>query len=182
VMARGNRRETIFHDDDDRRFFLATLSEACAMTGWRVHAWVLMGNHYHLCIETPEANLVAGMSWLQNTVTRRYNVRHRAWGRLFGDRYKAVLVENALETDDGRAGVDREKTVNAQRSKREPAVAPVRSGENPIQAASRNTDFSQRGLEFDDLKVFCQDLHTDPISPRSPTSSAPSACWISAAA
>ncbi|MCF7734346.1 MAG: transposase [Akkermansiaceae bacterium] len=95
VMARGNRRETIFHDDDDRRFFLATLSEACAMTGWRVHAWVLMGNHYHLFIETPEANLVAGMSWLQNTVTRRYNVRHMAWGRLFGDRYKAVLVEGA---------------------------------------------------------------------------------------
>ena len=95
VMARGNRRETIFHDDDDRRFFLATLSEACAMTGWRVHAWVLMGNHYHLFIETPEANLVAGMSWLQNTVTRRYNVRHRAWGRLFGDRYKAVLVDGA---------------------------------------------------------------------------------------
>lgn len=95
VMARGNRRETIFHDDDDRRFFLATLSEACAMTGWRVHAWVLMGNHYHLFIQTPEANLVAGMSWLQNTVTRRYNIRHMAWGRLFGDRYKAVLVDGA---------------------------------------------------------------------------------------
>ncbi len=93
VIARGNRRETIFHDDDDRRFFLATLAEACAMTGWRVHAWVLMGNHYHLFIETPEANLVAGMSWLQNTVTRRHNVRHRAWGRLFGDRYKAIVVD-----------------------------------------------------------------------------------------
>ena len=97
VMARGNRRETIFHNDDDRRFFLATLSEACAMTGWRVHAWVLMGNHYHLFIETPEANLVAGMSWLQNTVTRRHNVRHAEWGRLFGDRYKAVLVDGADE-------------------------------------------------------------------------------------
>ena len=54
-----------------------------------------MGNHYHLFIETPEANLVAGMSWLQNTVTRRYNVRHQAWGRLFGDRYKAVVVDGA---------------------------------------------------------------------------------------
>jgi len=95
VMARGNRREAIFHDDDDRRFFLATLSEACAMTGWRVHAWVLMGNHYHLFIETLEANLVAGMSWLQDTFTRRYNVRHMAWGRLFGDRYKAVVVDGA---------------------------------------------------------------------------------------
>ncbi len=63
------------------------------MTGWRVHAWVLMSNHYHLFIQTPEPNLVAGMSWLQNTLTRRYNVRHHKWGRLFGDRYKAVLVE-----------------------------------------------------------------------------------------
>ena len=64
VMARGNRREAIFHDDDNRRFFLATFFEACAMTvtGWRVHAWVLIRNHYHLFIETPEASLVAGMS------------------------------------------------------------------------------------------------------------------------
>jgi REP element-mobilizing transposase RayT len=95
VMARGNRREKIFADDDDRRFFLQTLSEACAMTGWRIHAWVLMGNHYHLFIETPEANLVAGMQWLQNAYTRRFNVRHRKRGRLFGDRYKAVIVEGA---------------------------------------------------------------------------------------
>lgn len=95
VMARGNRRETIFHDDADRRFFLHTLSQACEMTGWRVHAWVLMGNHYHLFLQTPEPNLVAGMSWLQNTLTRRYNVRHSQWGRLFGDRYKAVIVEGA---------------------------------------------------------------------------------------
>jgi len=80
-------------DDDDRRFFLQVLSEACGMTGWQVHAWVLMGNHYHLLIETPEANLVEGMKWLQNTYTRRYNVRHREWGRVFGDRYKAVVVE-----------------------------------------------------------------------------------------
>jgi REP element-mobilizing transposase RayT len=93
VMARGNRREAIFLDEEDRRFFLKAVGEACAMTGWRVHAWVLMSNHYHLVIETPQANLVAGMQWLQNTFTRRFNVRHRQWGRLFGDRYKAVLVE-----------------------------------------------------------------------------------------
>lgn len=93
VMARGNRRENIFLDDDDRRFFLKTLAEACGMTGWRIHAWVLMGNHYHVLIETPEANLVTGMQWLQNTYTRRFNTRHGLWGRLFGDRYKAVLVE-----------------------------------------------------------------------------------------
>ena len=93
VMARGNRREAIFLDDDDRRFFLQVLAEACGQTGWRVHAWVLMGNHYHLFLETPEANLVVGMKWLQITVARRFNIRHGKWGHLFGDRYKAILVE-----------------------------------------------------------------------------------------
>ncbi len=93
VMARGNRRKNIFEDDDDRRFFLQVLGEVCGRTGWRVHAWVLMGNHYHLLIETPAANLVEGMKWVQNTYTRRFNVRRRAWGRVFGDRYKAVVVE-----------------------------------------------------------------------------------------
>jgi len=68
-MARGNRRKAIFVDDGDRKFFLKCLSEACEKTGWLVHAWVLMGNHYHLFLETPEANLVEGMKWMQNTVT-----------------------------------------------------------------------------------------------------------------
>lgn len=97
VMARGNRRERIFREENDRRFFCATLGEACERTGWRVHAWVLMSNHYHLMVETPEANLVAGMKWLQNTYTRRFNSRHRLWGRLFGDRYKAVLSEGKAD-------------------------------------------------------------------------------------
>jgi REP element-mobilizing transposase RayT len=57
VMARGNRRQEIFHDDYDRRLWLQTLAQACARTGWRVHAWVLMSNHYHLFLETPEPNL-----------------------------------------------------------------------------------------------------------------------------
>ena len=96
VMARGNRRESIFLDEDDRRYFLKTLGEACGMTGWRVHAWVLMGNHYHFLLETPEPNLVSGMQWLQNSYTRRFNTRHRLWGRLFGDRYKAVPVEGGV--------------------------------------------------------------------------------------
>ena len=93
VMARGNRKGEIFLDDEDRRFFLGCVAEVCEKTGWLVHAWVLMGNHYHLMIETPEPNLVDGMKWLQNTYTRRFNVRHRDWGRLFGDRYKAVVVD-----------------------------------------------------------------------------------------
>jgi REP element-mobilizing transposase RayT len=86
VMARGNRRERIFRNEADRLLFYQTPGEACERTGWRVHAWVLMSNHYHLMVETPEANLVAGMRWLQNTYTRRHNCRHRLWGGLFGDR------------------------------------------------------------------------------------------------
>lgn len=97
VMARGNRRERIFRDESDRRFFCQTLGEACERAGWRVHAWALMSNHYHLMLETPKGNLVAGMQWLQNTYTRRYNSRHQLWGRLFGDRYKAVLSEGGSQ-------------------------------------------------------------------------------------
>jgi REP element-mobilizing transposase RayT len=50
-----------YRDDEDRRYFLKVLSEACGRTGWRIHAWVLMSNHYHILVETPEANLVEGM-------------------------------------------------------------------------------------------------------------------------
>src|SRR5437867_7944536 len=83
VMARGNQGQRIFADDGDRRVWLATLRDAWRRTGWRIHAWVLMGNHYHLLLETPEANLVSGMKWLQGTYTQRYNARHRKRGHLF---------------------------------------------------------------------------------------------------
>jgi REP element-mobilizing transposase RayT len=93
VMARGNQGRAIFQDDPDRQRFLETLGEACDKTGWRIHAFVLMGNHYHALAETPEANLVAGMKWLQGTYTQRYNYRHKVHGHLFQGRYKAVPVE-----------------------------------------------------------------------------------------
>jgi REP element-mobilizing transposase RayT len=88
---------SIFKDDQDRRCFLETLGEACEKTGWRIDAYVLMGNHYHLLVETPEANLVAGMKWLQGTYTQRYNSRHKVFGHLFQGRYKAVIVDGQEE-------------------------------------------------------------------------------------
>ena len=102
VMARGNRRNRIFASPNgaDEKLFLKTLGECCERTGIRVWAWILMGNHYHLLIETPGANLVEGMGWLQNTYTRRFNARHRQWGRLFGDRYKSVLIESGGSDGD----------------------------------------------------------------------------------
>src|SRR5665213_1655480 len=95
VMARGNQGQPIYQDDKDRWRFLETMGEACEKTGWRIHAYVLMGNHYHLLVETPEANLVAGMKWLQGTYTQRYNGRHHVFGHLFQGRYKAAPVEAA---------------------------------------------------------------------------------------
>jgi len=58
VMSRGDRREKIFLDDIDRQDFIKTLAEACQKTGWQVHAYCLMSNHYHVALETPEPNLV----------------------------------------------------------------------------------------------------------------------------
>ena len=95
VMSRGDRREKIFLDDVDRHDFIKTLAEACQKTGWEVHAYCLMPNHYHLVLETPEPNLVAGMAWLQSTYTIRLNHRHRLFGHVFSGRYKAQLVEGS---------------------------------------------------------------------------------------
>ena len=95
VMSRGDRREPIFGDDADRRRFLETLAEACAKTGWQVHAYCLMGNHFHLVVETPMANLVAGMKWFLGTYTSRFNRRHKLFGHLFSGRYKSLLVDGS---------------------------------------------------------------------------------------
>lgn len=95
VMNRGDRRELIFNDDKDRECFLATLGEACEKTGWLIHAWCLMPNHFHLVIETPQPNLVSGMKWLLGTYTGRFNRRHKLFGHLFSGRYKALFVDGS---------------------------------------------------------------------------------------
>lgn len=93
VMCRGNRQEAIFRDEKDHERFLDTLGEVSQRNGWLIHAFVLMGNHYHLLLETPEPNLVDGMRWFQSTYTQRFNARHRVWGHLFQGRYKALPVD-----------------------------------------------------------------------------------------
>src|SRR5689334_21229963 len=89
LINRGDRREEIFRDDQDRERFLESLAEACQKTDWEVHAYCLMGNHFHLVVETPRANLCAGMHWLLGTYTTRFNRRHRLVGHLFSGRYKS---------------------------------------------------------------------------------------------
>jgi REP element-mobilizing transposase RayT len=95
VVNRGDRREDIFKDDEDRQQFLATLGEACRKTEWQVHAYCLMRNHFHLVIETPQANLVAGMKWLLGVYTKRFNIRHKFCGHVFAGRYKALIVDGS---------------------------------------------------------------------------------------
>jgi len=95
VMNRGDHREPICQDDDDRREFLRTLAETCLKTTWAVHAWCLMANHFHLVIETPHGNLVAGMKWFLGNYTRRFNRRHKLFGHLFSGRYKALPVDGS---------------------------------------------------------------------------------------
>ena len=97
LMNRGDRREPIFRDDQDRERFLTTLGQTCAKTDWQVHAFCLMPNHFHLVVETPRANLVAGMKWFLGTYTARFNRRHKLFGHLFSGRYKSLIVEGSGE-------------------------------------------------------------------------------------
>jgi len=92
-LNRGDRREAIFADDADRVEFLDTLSEVCTKTDWQIHAYCLMGNHFHFVLETPQANLVTGMHWFLGTYTSRFNRHHRLFGHLFKGRYKSLIVD-----------------------------------------------------------------------------------------
>ena len=94
VICRGNNGQSIFKADKGRRLFLSTMEEVCHQAGWRIHAYVLMSNHYHLLLETPEANLVAGMKWFQGTYTQRFNAMFSCCGHLFQGRYKALPIES----------------------------------------------------------------------------------------
>jgi putative transposase len=92
ITSRGDRREHIFEDDADRLRFLDTLAEVVARFHWLCHAYCLMGNHYHLLVETPEANLSKGMRHLNGVYTQASNRRHGRTGHVFQGRFKAILV------------------------------------------------------------------------------------------
>ena len=93
VTARGNERRDIFFADDNRLAFLAILGEVCARFNWRCHAFCQMTNHYHLLIETAEANLSRGMRHLNGVYTQHINRHHRRVGHLFQGRFTGILVD-----------------------------------------------------------------------------------------
>jgi REP element-mobilizing transposase RayT len=93
VINRGNYRADLFKTEGAKAAFEGCLFEACAKSGWLLQAYVLMSNHYHLALETPQGNLVAGMQWLQATFANRFNKLRGERGHLFQGRYKSLLVE-----------------------------------------------------------------------------------------
>jgi REP element-mobilizing transposase RayT len=93
LTSRGNARQKIFWNDDDRKLFLGTLAWVVRRFGWVCHAYCLMNNHYHLLVETPRANLSLGMRQLNGVYTQAFNRRHKRVGHLFQGRFKAILVQ-----------------------------------------------------------------------------------------
>jgi REP element-mobilizing transposase RayT len=91
-MARGDGGRAVFEEDKDRFDFLDRLGKVCGSHGWRIHAWVLMGNHFHLLVETPEPNLVTGMKTLLGGFSQAWNRRRKRMGHVFQGRYKAIPV------------------------------------------------------------------------------------------
>lgn len=93
VMNRGAGRRTVFHDDACAEAFLQGLAEAHLRFGARIHAWCLMGNHYHLLLSTPRGNLSRIMRHVDGLYTQRHNRLRALDGPLFRGRYKAVLID-----------------------------------------------------------------------------------------
>lgn len=93
VINRGNYREWVFEEEKTKEAFAVCLAEAAVKMKWVVHGWVVMGNHFHLAVETPEGNLGKGMQWLQVTFAARFNAFRGERGHVFQGRYKAIAVE-----------------------------------------------------------------------------------------
>ena len=113
VINRGNYRLDIFSTEETKRAFELCLFEGCTKAEWKLHAFVIMSNHYHLAIETPQANLVEGMQWLQGTFANRFNRFRRENGHVFQGRYKAIVVEDY----DGMSAVAHYIHLNPVRAK-----------------------------------------------------------------
>ncbi len=122
VMSRRNRGDPIFRDQVDHEILFRTLSDTCKSAGWVVHSFVFMRNHYRLLIETQRATLVRGMQYLNSTYSKRYNVRHKTFGRMFQSRYKALLVD----AEEAEYYTNTERSVNAMsfQTSREIAAPP----------------------------------------------------------
>jgi REP element-mobilizing transposase RayT len=104
VTSRGDRREDIYVNDEDRSEWVRVFGEVCERFNWRCHAYCLMTNHYHIVVETADGNLSQGMRQLNGVYTQRFNLRHHLVGYLFQGRYKAILVERETYLLESKPG------------------------------------------------------------------------------
>ncbi|MDQ6955392.1 MAG: transposase [Mariprofundaceae bacterium] len=93
VTSRGNALSDIYLSDDDRELFLEVLEHVVERFSWVCHAYCLMNNHYHLMVETPQANLSRGMRQLNGMYTQRFNREHDRVGHVFQGRFKSIVVD-----------------------------------------------------------------------------------------
>lgn len=93
VTSRGDGRDDIFLCDEDRAAWLEVLAQVCERFNWVCHAYCQMTNHYHMLVETPDANLSKGMRQLNGVYTQRFNRSHDRVGHVFQGRFKAILVD-----------------------------------------------------------------------------------------
>lgn len=93
VTSRGDRREDIFLDEDDRRLWLEIFGSVCKRCNWVCHAWCQLSNHYHIVVETVEGNLSQGMRQLNGVYTQAFNRSHQRVGHVYQGRYRAIIVE-----------------------------------------------------------------------------------------
>jgi putative transposase len=112
VTSRGVEKRNIFLDNRDRHEFIGLLGATIEQHGWCLYAYVLMSNHYHLLLKTPETNLSHGMQRLGGIYAERFNRRYARWGHLFGARFKSHLVE----TDSHLLGAARYIVLNPVRA------------------------------------------------------------------
>lgn len=93
VFSRGNEKKPIYADSKDRKKFLECLKQACIKFRIIIHVYCLMKNHYHLIVQTPQANLSKAMQFVGTSYTVYYNRKMRRAGHLFQGRYKTILIE-----------------------------------------------------------------------------------------
>lgn len=125
VTSRGVERRDIFRDDRDRCHWLDLLAEAKEMFHLSVHGYVLMSNHFHVQVETPEANLSRAMHWFNTSYTVWFNRRHQRVGPLYQGRYKGIVV------DPQEWGLELSRYIH---------LNPVRTGRHGLDKEARQAD------------------------------------------
>lgn len=156
VTSRGWQRRAIVRDEADRQAWWELLDRVAGRCGWRVFAWVLMTNHWHLFLRTPQPNLSAGMHDLNSGYATRFNRRHKRVGSLYQGRFKAILVED----ESHAAGLSRYIHRN-----------PVRAGvvarpQDYAWSSYRDYLSSKRGPEWLDCQTVLAEIGRDPRQAR----------------